>query len=181
LVSIQCSELDKVWFAVAVDEKRVIAASFSTVSRSEAFDSCKRSLRSGCEIRDKETPLGGSVIRSLAEIYRGGDMDEEIPIQLSGLPPFEKRVLEQVRKIPKGRVATYASTASRAGSPRAWRAVGNAMAKNPFVLIVPCHRVIRSTMETGNYGRRPEIKRELLEREGVAFRRNRVLPECLWR
>ena len=166
---------------MAVHEKKIVATSFSTASRSEALTSCKQSLRGSSEIEEEETPLGSSVIMSLAKIFRGVEMDEELPLQLSDLPPFEKKVIEQVRKIPRGRVATYSSIASRAGSPKAWRAVGNAMAKNPFTLIVPCHRVIRSTMETGNYGRRPEIKRKLLEREGVAFHRNRVLPEYLWR
>lgn len=93
---------------------------------------------------------------------------------------FTRRVLTADREIPRGRVMTYGGLAAELGSPGGARAVGNAMAINPFPLVVPCHRVIRSGGGLGGFGGGLPLKKALLEMEGVAFDRNgRVLPECI--
>lgn len=73
-----------------------------------------------------------------------GDLQEftRVPIDLSSTPPFHKKVYEAIRAIPTGETITYGEVAKRAGSPHAARAIGQAMAKNPIPLIVPCHRVM---------------------------------------
>ncbi len=91
----------------------------------------------------------------------------EVAVDFSGKTPFQRRVMEVVSKIPRGKVRPYSWVAEEAGAPRASRAVGSVMAKNPVPLIVPCHRVIRNDGTTGNYGFDPERKVRLLEREGV--------------
>lgn len=68
-----------------------------------------------------------------------------IPVDLSGLPPFTRRALEAAREVPPGATATYGALASRTGVPGSARAVGQAMARNPVPLLVPCHRVLSST------------------------------------
>ncbi len=90
-------------------------------------------------------------------------------VDLSLVGPFERAVLEQLRRIPRGQVRTYREIASALGHPSASRAVGNACAKNPVPLLVPCHRVVRSDGGLGGYSLRggPGLKRRLLEREGV--------------
>lgn len=81
-------------------------------------------------------------------------------------PNFSKKVYDVVRKIPRGKVMTYAEVAKKAGSPGASRAVGSLMAKN-YDLKIPCHRVIRSDGKIGNYNRGgPKKKFELLHQEG---------------
>ncbi|MCD6115179.1 MGMT family protein [bacterium] len=80
--------------------------------------------------------------------------------------PFKDRVLEVVRKIPKGKTLTYKEVAVLAGNPKAWRAVGNILHKNRDIRI-PCHRVIRSDGNLGGYNRGEKIKRRLLESEGA--------------
>lgn len=80
--------------------------------------------------------------------------------------PFKDRVLEVVRKIPKGKTLTYKEVAVLAGNPKAWRAVGNILHKNRDIRI-PCHRVIRSDGNLGGYNRGEKIKRKLLESEGA--------------
>jgi O-6-methylguanine DNA methyltransferase len=79
---------------------------------------------------------------------------------------FKKRVLNAVRRIPPGRVATYGDIAALAGSPRAARAVGNIMreCRDPGM---PCHRVIGANGALGGYGGNLHLKRELLRREGI--------------
>lgn len=91
------------------------------------------------------------------------------PVDLSLVGPFERIVLERLRRIPKGQVRTYRDIAREIGHPGAVRAVGNACAKNPVPLIVPCHRVVRSDGGLGGYSLRggTALKRRLLEGEGV--------------
>ncbi len=78
---------------------------------------------------------------------------------------FEERVREVVRRIPKGKVLTYKEVARLAGSPRAYRAVGNIMNKNRDPK-VPCHRVIRSDGSLGGYAGGARLKEKILRHEG---------------
>ena len=81
---------------------------------------------------------------------------------------FKKGVLKVVAKIPKGKTLTYKQVARLAGSPRAFRAVGNILNKN-YDPKIPCHRVVRSDGKTGGYNRGSKKKFELLCREGAAI------------
>ena len=80
---------------------------------------------------------------------------------------FQQSVLRATYSIPRGSVSTYQQIAASLGIPEGARAVGNALAGNPFPLIVPCHRVIRLDRHIGGYGGGIEMKRALLESEGV--------------
>jgi O-6-methylguanine DNA methyltransferase len=83
---------------------------------------------------------------------------------------FREKVLEAVKKIPKGKVLTYKEVAAKAGNAGASRAVGSIMAKNADKS-VPCHRVIRSDGKIGEYnGLQGKSKRELLIKEGVKLK-----------
>jgi methylated-DNA-[protein]-cysteine S-methyltransferase len=79
---------------------------------------------------------------------------------------FSQKVLAVVRKIPKGEILTYKEVARLAGSPRAWRAVGNILNKN-WNLRIPCHRVIRADRSYGGYNRGTSKKVSILRKEGV--------------
>lgn len=93
---------------------------------------------------------------------------------------FAMLVLTKTAEIPRGRVMTYGGLAAAIGAPRGARAVGNALAGNPFPLFYPCHRVIRGDGTSGGFGGGLRLKRDLLEREGVDFdRRGRVAPEVV--
>ncbi len=80
---------------------------------------------------------------------------------------FQKRVLLKAKEIPRGKVIPYGKLAERINAPGAARAVGTALAKNPFPIILPCHRVVRASGYIGNFGSGPEMKRTLLRLEGV--------------
>jgi O-6-methylguanine DNA methyltransferase len=86
---------------------------------------------------------------------------------------FRRQVLAVVRRIPAGRVATYGDVAALAGSPRAWRAVGNIM-RECRDAAVPCHRVIAAGGGLGGYGGNLQIKRELLRAEGIEVGLSRI-------
>ncbi len=91
---------------------------------------------------------------------------DEIPLDLSGAPPFFAAAWQACRTIPAGETRSYAWLARQAGSPKAVRAAGQSMARNRFPLIIPCHRVISSDGELGGYGAGGvRVKAALLERE----------------
>ncbi len=77
---------------------------------------------------------------------------------------FRERVFDVVCKIPKGQTLTYAEVARRAGSPRAYRAVGNILTTN-YNPDIPCHRVIKSDGTLGGYNRGEDMKKKILEDE----------------
>lgn len=79
---------------------------------------------------------------------------------------FSEKVIEIVKKIPRGGMMTYKQVAAFAGSPKAYRAVGGILAKNKNPM-VPCHRVVRSDGKIGGYRDGKEEKKSLLEKEGA--------------
>ena len=84
-----------------------------------------------------------TVIANITKYFRGETQDfSAVPIDLSSAPEFHRKVYELARQIRPGETVTYGELAKRAGSPEAARAIGQAMAKNPIPLIVPCHRVM---------------------------------------
>lgn len=87
---------------------------------------------------------------------------------------LQSRVLELVERIPNGKVTTYAELARAIGKPRAWRAVANALARNPEPMRIPCHRVVRSDGGLGGYKLGVKLKGELLVREGIEIEVGRV-------
>ncbi len=114
-----------------------------------------------------EIDAAASAIKGILE----GD-DREIPLEVADLDScsaFQQSVLRAEHSIPRGRVSTYRLIAAYLGKPNGARAVGNALATNPFPLIVPCHRAIRSDLHLGGYQGGLEMKRALLEKEGARF------------
>ncbi len=93
---------------------------------------------------------------------------------------FQRKVLRQEFRIPRGRVMSYGGLAASIGHPRAARAVGTALARNPFPLIIPCHRTVQADGSLGGFGGGLKMKRALLEMEGVVFDRNGRVQSSLF-
>lgn len=89
---------------------------------------------------------------------------------------FQKRILKAVRKIPRGEVLSYKEVAKLAGSPRAWRAVGNVLNRNRDPEI-PCHRVVRSDRRIGGYAHGTKKKESILKKEGVKIRNFKICEQ----
>lgn len=105
--------------------------------------------------------------RAVAD-YSRGDWHSlaGVSLDLAGLPDFHVKVMQACCSIPAGETRTYAWLARAAGSPDACRAAGNAMARNPVPLLVPCHRVLRTGGGLGGFGGGLPQKRQLLAHEG---------------
>ncbi len=94
---------------------------------------------------------------------------------------FQKAVLFAEYRVPPGWITTYGRIASKIGKPGSARAVGMALAANPFPLIIPCHRAVRASGELGGYRGGVQMKRTLLEHEGVRFAESgRVLMDRVY-
>ena len=92
----------------------------------------------------------------------------KVPVDLRAVTEFQRQVLRMTATIPKGEVRPYGWVARKVDRPRAVRAVGSAVARNPIPLIIPCHRVVRSDGHIGNYSLGgPHNKIDLLEHEGA--------------
>lgn len=91
-------------------------------------------------------------------------------LDFSGCRKFDRKIYDTLLKVPFGTTVTYGQLAKQAGFPRAARAVGSAMARNPFPLVVPCHRVVPSTGGVGQYAGGRKVKQWLLDWESGTSR-----------
>jgi len=107
--------------------------------------------------------------RELDEYFAGRRTRFDLPVDLSLVAPFGKRVLSATAAIPFGETRTYAQIAALAGKPTGARATGNALAANPVPIVIPCHRVTRSGGGLGGYTGGLDVKRTLLSVEGIAI------------
>lgn len=105
------------------------------------------------------------LIQQLKRYFNGEAVVFDIPLDLEGGTPFQRRVRQAARDIPRGETRSYGQLAEIAGSPRAARAVGQVMARNPVPLIIPCHRVLATDGGLGGFGGGLEMKRLLLALE----------------
>ncbi len=104
--------------------------------------------------------------RTLERYLAGKERDLDLPLDLAIGTPFQRRVWEAARRgVPYGQIASYADVARLAGSPRAMRAVGNALGANPVPIVVPCHRIIHADRSIGGFSSGLPWKRFLLEIE----------------
>jgi methylated-DNA-[protein]-cysteine S-methyltransferase len=133
------------------------------------------------EVNKSPRKIPGGIDSRIAKLFFGKKGNVNLPLlNLSKLTDFSAQVLKQTCKIPRGKVATYSGLAAKLGRPGAARAVGSALANNPFPIIIPCHRVVRADGSLGGFGGGLKMKRELLDREGVALNaEDRVNAEFL--
>ena len=107
------------------------------------------------------------VRRELDEYFEGRRRSFDVPVDLSAVHGFTRKVLRETARIPFGSVLTYTQVAGKAGNARASRAAGNALHANPVPIVVPCHRVVRTGGGLGGYGGTLPRKVALLQLEGA--------------
>jgi methylated-DNA-[protein]-cysteine S-methyltransferase len=117
-------------------------------------------------------PFVQQAITRIQQLLAGAKDDLcDLPLELEGVPPFHQRVYEVTRAIPPGEVLTYGEVARRVGDPGASRAVGQALGKNPFAPVVPCHRVLAAGGRSGGFSAEggAATKLKMLEIEKARF------------
>jgi methylated-DNA-[protein]-cysteine S-methyltransferase len=164
---------------VAVAERGIVEVSSwddtATFAEALAWRLQGRVVPDGPEVPEPWRPVLRRARLELAEYVAGDRRSFDLPLDLRGLSNWERRVLEGAASVGYGEIITYGQLAALVGKPRAARAVGNAMGRNPIALIIPCHRVVAADGSVGGYGGSSargreaarEIKRMLLRLEGV--------------
>ena len=113
-------------------------------------------------------PVVSALARDIDAFLRGRSVEFSLDqVSLSGCGEFQQQVLRAEHAIPRGWVSSYGGIAVHIGLPAAARAVGRALATNPFPIVVPCHRAIRADGSLGGYQGGTAMKKALLELEGV--------------
>ena len=171
------------WFGVLMsNQSGLLACSFSPSKKN-----LERHLRSDAP----RTPIHESTnesniaLNEMINIYESKKTTNKVRLAWEGVSSFQKDVCQQMNMIPKGRVTSYGMMAKRINSGP--RAVGTAVARNPWPLFIPCHRVVPANLEIGNYSIGGalsdygcEVKRDLLEREGVSIQGDKITSKALW-
>jgi methylated-DNA-[protein]-cysteine S-methyltransferase len=147
------------------------------------IDTRRRLFQLYPDARELRPPLNVEIaIEGIVALLRGGDGDfSDVTLDMSGIPAFNQRVYAFTRQIPRGETRTYAEVAFGLRASRAVYSVAQAIARNPFMIIVPCHRVL----EAGNYADKISpnggviSKRRLLSIEGAHPTASKTLFDVL--
>jgi O-6-methylguanine DNA methyltransferase len=140
----------------------------SAVMRADTALAFERSFQERFGRTAYGNPEASAALRkAVIEQLHGRQPKRDLGFDLRELSEFEQAVLRKALEIPRGEVRPYAWVAREIGRPRAVRAVGSALAHNPVPLLIPCHRVVRSDGQVGQYGLGVPNKRLMLETEGV--------------
>ncbi len=159
-----------------------VTASPKGVRRVELFETAptspggppRRTENSACEILER-------ACSELDRYFSGEKITFRSPLDFDGSgTPFQLRVWKALFEIPRGEFRTYGELAARVGSPRAARAVGQAVGQNPLPVIFPCHRVISGDGRLGGFSCGVRLKVLLLELEGLAVAGSLPLPGSRW-
>jgi methylated-DNA-[protein]-cysteine S-methyltransferase len=167
-------------FFVAATDRGVVAISWLTTADAFEADLVRRvqatvGRADEADADDPRLETLTAAATALESLLAGWPVRPQVAFDLADRPAWDRHVLEAVAGVPWGSTASYGEIARRVGAPRAARAVGGAVGRNPIGLLIPCHRVIAADGSIGGYGGdawgsredRLEIKRALLAREGV--------------
>ena len=105
--------------------------------------------------------------RQLDEYFSGRRESFELDVDLRATAPFARTVLDELARVPYGQTTTYGTLAAKVGAPRAARAVGTVMNRNPIPIVLPCHRVVGANGSLTGYAGGLELKERLLRLEGA--------------
>ncbi len=135
------------YFGLVADKKGLLRTCLPCRSRKIA----ERHLLAGVDNSRFDKNLLKPLQKQIIAYFEGKPARFNTPLVLDSLSPFARKVLAACEKIPAGKTASYSQLAGMIGKPRASRAVGSALARNPIPLIIPCHRIIHSDGSLGNF------------------------------
>jgi len=155
---------------IAWGERGVVAVQLPEASERETRT---RLLRGRANAREEQPQSVQRGIDAIVALLSGADVDlTSITLDMRGVPDFHRRVYEIARAIPVGETTTYGVIATKLGDPTAARAVGQALGRNPFPIVIPCHRVLAANGKLGGFsgGDGNTTKLRMLAIEGAQVR-----------
>jgi methylated-DNA-[protein]-cysteine S-methyltransferase len=165
---------------IAWDDAGIVGVQLPEVRE---IDTRRRMLRQYPDARELRPSVNAEIaIEAIAALLRSQPCDfSDVALDMHGLPPFNRRVYEFARTIPRGETMTYAAVAKRLGASGAGRAVGQAIGRNPFTILVPCHRLLAAEGEADGFSMNGGVisKRRLLSLEGAMTRSGPTLFDVL--
>jgi len=149
------------WMGILTSKDGILAATLPQTTRQQAFDLLGEKVKQADFSPDKLS----SLTQRFQDYYSGKKIEFPDALDFSGATEFQKQVWQAARQIPHGETRSYGWIAKQIGKPRAARAVGQALGKNPFLIVVPCHRVIAGDGTLGGFGCGLPAKQKLLKLE----------------
>jgi len=174
MIQVYHTKLNGVWYGAAVQDEQVLATCFSV--EEPDLRRLLRRLPDGIPFQVAEEPnqLLTNVLSALEEVFNGKDRKSYgFKIATAHLSSYTRKVLNCTCLVPVGYVTSYGAIAKVVGGSA--RSVGRVEASNPFPLLIPCHRVVRSDLSIGGYGYGEQIKMEILQREERGYEESRGL------
>jgi len=165
MIRLYRKEIRGIWFAVALKNEEVVATAFSSSAEEKVLQRLLKNLPYNVpfKLEEETNSFSERILTVLRHVYDGKDQTQDFNLAKEYLSNYAQRVLELVKRIPTGYVTSYGAISKVVGgSPRS---VGRVLASNPFVLLVPCHRVVSSDMSLGGYGYGLDVKWEILQHE----------------
>ena len=150
---------------LAVTDRGLAALDFG-VTKDKFISEVRRGLKS---IPQHNPNKLSAIVKQVREYLLGKRTEFDLALDMRLMTDFQRTVLQATQTVPHGSVATYGEIAKRIGKPKAARAVGQALGRNPIPLVIPCHRVLASDGSLGGYsgGGGLATKRQLLQLEGA--------------
>ncbi|NVM21179.1 MAG: MGMT family protein [Desulfobacterales bacterium] len=134
----------------------------------------KRHIQSTCPATSASASEVVALCRDIQAYFEGSPVSPPRRfLDLSRLTPLQRSVLEAVARVPHGQVRTYSQIADQIGRAKAFRFVGAALSLNPFPMLIPCHRIVRSDGSPGEFSGGADLKHRMLTLEGVSVSRGR--------
>jgi methylated-DNA-[protein]-cysteine S-methyltransferase len=149
------------WMGILASKDGIVAATLPQITRQQAIDL----LGEKAQEADFSPDALSSITQRFQEYYSGKKTIFPDALDFSGATVFQRQVWQAAQQIPHGETRSYGWIAKQIGKPRAARAVGQALGKNPFLVIVPCHRVIAGDGTLGGFGCGLPAKQKLLKLE----------------
>lgn len=149
------------WVGIAAHDDTVVATTLPQKTEELAI----ASIGAAAAHAGRDGQCVGDLAKRLSEYLEGSRVDFPDRLDSSRCTPFQRQVWEATRTIPYGETRSYLAIARQIGQPKAARAVGQALGKNPFPIIVPCHRVVGSDGGLCGFGGGLDMKRRLLVME----------------
>ncbi len=161
------TDLGRFWVACSSEGITAVHSGKESAARFES----EYEARTGTKLR--KGPVPARYKRALHDALRGKPTSPEC-MDWTCFTPFQRKIMKQLLRVRAGTVRTYSWLARESGHPKAVRAAGNVMARNPIPFLLPCHRIVPESGGIGNYGYGAAMKRKLLEREGISFPKKTV-------